>query len=109
MNYFIVRPETTVGTMKRSCEEDEQRVFPVVNPDNSFLGLIYAEDFRNCEDSDTASLVLEQAQKWDDRDVYVLTTQPVTEAKELMRRWKIQFVPVVDRDHGFIGTIDDAT
>ena len=108
MNYFTVRPNTTVGRMKRSYEEDQQRVFPVAGSDNVFEGLVYAGDLRNCDDSSTASQVLIEATKWDDRDIFVLATQPVTEAKDIIRRQKIQFVPVVDRNHRIVGTIDES-
>ena len=107
MNYYTVTTKTTVGTMKRSCVDDDQRVFPMVNDKNIFQGLIYAEDLKNCDDSNTADEVLIQAKKWDERDVYVLSTQPSTEAKDILRRWKLQFVPVVDQDHRIVGTIDE--
>ena len=107
MNYFTVENTTTVGAMKRSCEDDDQRVFPLVNNDNVYMGLIYATDLRNCDDSSTAAEVLIQASKWGDRDLFVLSTQPETEAKDMLRRRKLQFVPVVDQDHRIVGTIDE--
>ena len=110
MNYFIVKPTTTVGSMKRACEEDEQQIFPYVNDNNIYEGLIFAKDLNDCADSSTASQVLAQAKKsGDNRDVYVLTTQPSTDAKEILRRRNLQFVPVVDGNHRIVGTIDGSS
>lgn len=110
MNYFTVNPTTTVGKMKRSCEEDDQQIFPYVNHNNIYLGLIFATDLKDCDDSATAHEVFELAQQaGDNRNVFVLTTQPSSEAKEILISRNIQFVPVVDRDHRIIGTIDGST
>ena len=110
MNYFTVTPTTTVGTMRRACQEDEQEIFPYVNDDNIYEGLIFAQDLNDCDNSYTASQVFAQAKKsGGNRHVYVLQTQPSTEAKEILRRRKLQFVPVVDRDHRIVGTIDESS
>ena len=110
MNYFTVTPKTTVETMKRACQEDEQQIFPLVNDNLIYLGLIYAKDLNSCDDSATALDVFGEAKKWDpNRDIFVLTSQPSTEAKDLIRRQRLQFVPVVDQDHRIVGTIDESS
>ena len=110
MNYFIARAKTTVGTLKRSIRDDDQQIFPLVNSDQVYQGLIYAKDLAGCDDNDTAWDVFAEAKKsGEDRNIFVLTTQPSTEAKEILHIRDLQFVPVVDRKHRIVGTVDESS
>lgn len=106
MNYFSVTSKTTVGTMKKACQEENQQAFPLVDHENVFQGLIKAKDLDNCEDSDTAEDVLEKARKWDDRDIYVTAIMHMAIAKKMLEDQILQFIPVLDQDHKITGTID---
>lgn len=106
MSYYTVKHDTTVETMKRARKNDDQHIFPYIDEHNIYQGLIYGEDLDEFEDSTSASHILDAAKG--DRDIYVYATQPSTEAKAILRRRNLQFIPVVDRYHRIVGTFDDA-
>ena len=110
MNYFIARTSATVGTLKRSIEENDQRIFPLVDENQVYQGLVYDYDLHGCEDDFTAGELL--AMKIDsgqDRNIFILATEASTEAKEILHIKRLQFVPILDRDHRIVGTIDESS
>jgi predicted transcriptional regulator len=108
MGYFIVKPSTTVGTMKKVISDQSQRVFPIVDDGNIFQGLIYAWDFEERSDTDSASTILSLAKKWSDRNIFVLSSQSSSHAKDILHVNDLQLVPVLDSDYRVIGTIDSS-
>ena len=107
--YVIVRPTTTVGTIRRTYKDTRQSIFPVVQPDDSYVGLIFAKDLLDCGESEPAIDVLRVASRYSDRDIFVFDDQPLVKAKEVIRHQRSQFVPVVDHQRRYLGTIDAST
>jgi predicted transcriptional regulator len=109
MRYFIVKPSTTVGTMKKVISDQSQRVFPIVDDANIFQGLIYARDFEERSDTDSASTILSLAKKWNDRNIFVLSSQSSSHSKDILHVNDLQLVPVLDSNYRVIGTIDSSS
>ena len=45
-NFGIVRPTATLGEFVKIVEKSKRNVFPVVDDDNAFLGVIFINDIR---------------------------------------------------------------
>ena len=96
--YKIVRPSTTVGKIRLELQGNNQAMFPVVQDDDTYVGLIYATDLRSCDEEDTALDVFKSVT---DREIFVFENQPSTTAKDEIKRRKLQFMPVVDFNHRY--------
>ena len=107
MNRYIwVKPTTTVGAIKSSAQATGQYMFPVVEDDDTYLGLIFESDLQNCSDTDTVSAVFKSVSE---RAIFIFEHQPTNRAKQIIREKKLQFVPVVDFQRHYLGTIDEST
>ena len=80
-------------------------MFAVVNIANRYLGYITLDDIRSHPKATEAEDVL-QAVGRRIRDVYVHETDPLEAAKRKLRQKKLPFIPVIDFERHYVGTID---
>ena len=107
MQKFAVRPTTTVGKMKELKANTGQAIFPVVDLDEHYLGLIFAEDFSRYPNAKDAGEVLKEARKaGETRNIYVYSADTLDKARIVMGQKDAPFLPVVDFTHHYVGTLD---
>ena len=107
MQKFAVRPTTTVGKMKELKANTGQGIFPVVDLNEHYCGLIFAADFDKYPNAKDAGEVLEEARKAGEaRNIYVYSTDTLDKARVVMGQKDVPFVPVVDLTHHYVGTLD---
>lgn len=107
--YKYVRPKTTVK--KILAEGGNQPMFPVVDENNRLQGYILRKDLDKYSESLTkkAEQVLKEIrdESQDSRLIYVFDSMPLDVGLNVMNKAGLQFMPVVDSNFHYVGTIDN--
>jgi CBS domain-containing protein len=104
--YKFARPKTTVKQILK--EAGDQAMFPVVDENNVFQGSILKKDLDNKPDNKTAGEILKEVLSGEEdvrRRVYVPGPTPLKDALSIMINAGLPFIPVVDNNLRYKGTI----
>lgn len=109
MSYIAVRSNTTVQQIREVINERGQTMFPIVSPDSKFLGFILERDLTSKAAATTAVEVLADAMRLGEpRVISVHDDDPLGEALTAMQTNSLPFLPVVDLNGRYTGTVDRA-
>ena len=110
MQFLAVKNSTTVGKIKAENQDRKQTIFPVVDSEEHYLGLLYLDDLKDAPLDKTAGDVLKSVQEaGEHRNIYVYSKDSVDNAKALMHQKGLLFLPIVDYTHHFLGTVDSSS
>jgi CIC family chloride channel protein len=106
-NFHTISPDATLGDLVKIIAESERNVFPVVSPENDFLGIVFLNEIRR---------VMFEREKYDTTLVRDLMYMPrvwvsITDSMEVVAR-KFQFsanynIPVLDNGK-YVGFVSRA-
>jgi IMP dehydrogenase len=101
INPVTIRPETTLGEVRRIVAERKISGFPVVDADGKLLGILTNRDMRfDTDPNHTAAQLMTTGDL-----ITVREGAGREEARELLRTRKIERVIVVDEDYRAVGLI----
>lgn len=110
MRYAVVRPMTSVEKIRQASTKHHQSMFPVITPDNRYLGYIFMGDLSKYPMTKTAGEVLQQVRDaGQPRIACVHGGDSYDDALVIMRAEGLPFIPVVDYGDLFIGTVDSTS
>ncbi|RZL17908.1 MAG: chloride channel protein, partial [Pedobacter sp.] len=102
-DYLILRTEDTLANKMPEILQSKRNIFPVLNADNSFKGIIYVEDvLRNSMDQKAALNIFDLIQ------LSPYSVQPETNVKavlEIMERENVWVLPVLDNNNRYLGFV----
>ncbi|MBI2836267.1 MAG: CBS domain-containing protein [Chloroflexi bacterium] len=112
MSYIAVRSNTTVEQIREVINERGQTMFPIVSPrDDRLVGFILKEDIDPVKDAANTTAVdvfTDAVKAGKHRVIFVHDRDPLDEALTAMQTNSLPFLPVVDPNGRYAGTVDSA-
>jgi CBS domain-containing protein len=111
MAHTYVSPNAKIRKVIEVSSSTNQDIFPVVDEGNRYRGFIRATDLTHYGEDEnlTVNEVLQDCEESETRNIYIYLDSDLTQAKRVLTTNKISFVPVVDYDGHYMGTLDEAS
>lgn len=109
MKIKIVRPTTKLSAIRFEQAKSHQIMFPVVDESVLYMGIIWVRDLDRFQDDRTAQDMLDYRRNDWYSSIRVYDSQPLTYAKTLISQNQLPFLPVIDQNNKYIGTVNSSS
>lgn len=117
MRYVAIRPTVSGLRLEQVHEERGQRMFPIVTNENRYLGYITYDDIVAYKKREpeyfptvTSGHILAQViSQGNDRMLFAYPHESVSEALKTISARDLQFLPVVNAQAMYMGTVDPSS